>query len=111
MYTYWNPQQRNLNLNAMLSDLKNKANKGDVVLLHGCAHNPTGVDPTKEQWATIADTVKECGLIPFFDCAYQGFATGSLDDDAYSVRLFEQRGFDFFFGTILFKKSRIVLQE
>merc|ERR1719297_250043 len=68
----------------MLSDLKHKANPGDVVLLHGCAHNPTGVDPTKLQ------------LIPFFDCAYQGFATGDLDADAYAVRLFERRGFDFF---------------
>jgi len=95
-YTYWNPEQRNLNLKGMLQDLKNKANKGDVVLLHGCAHNPTGVDPTKEQWSTIADSIKELGLVPFFDCAYQGFATGDLDADAYAVRLFESRGFEFF---------------
>jgi len=96
MYTYWNPQQRNLNLNAMLNDLKNKASKGDVVLLHGCAHNPTGVDPTKQQWDQIADVMAQQQLIPFFDCAYQGFATGDLDADAYAVRLFEQHGFDFF---------------
>jgi len=96
MYTYWNPQQRNLNLQQMLADLKNKANKGDVVLLHGCAHNPTGVDPSKQQWEQIADAMQNLQLIPFFDCAYQGFATGDLDADAYAVRLFEQRGFDFF---------------
>jgi len=95
-YTYWNAKERNLNLTQMIDDLKTKSNKGDIVLLHGCAHNPTGVDPTKEQWATIADTVKAQGLIPFFDCAYQGFATGDLAADAYSVRLFEERGFDFF---------------
>merc|ERR1712048_1024191 len=55
---------------------------GDIILLHGCAHNPTGVDPTKEQWDTIADTCKELELIPFFDCAYQGFATGDLSAEA-----------------------------
>lgn len=45
----------------------------------GCAHNPTGIDPTKEQWQAIADLCKERGHIPFFDVAYQGFASGSLD--------------------------------
>eukprot|EP01084_Bolivina_argentea_P315832 547326_1 len=95
-YTYWDPKQRNLNLNGMLSDLRAKGNKGDVVLLHGCAHNPTGVDPTKQQWNVIADAIRDLGLVPFFDCAYQGFATGDLDADAYAVRLFEQRGFEFF---------------
>jgi len=95
-YTYWDPKQRNLNLNGMLEDLKTKGNKGDVVLLHGCAHNPTGVDPTKEQWGKIADAIKDLGLVPFFDCAYQGFATGDLDADAYAVRLFESRGFEMF---------------
>ena len=57
---------------------RNKANPGDVVLLHGCAHNPTGVDPTKQQWDVIADAMQKLQLIPFFDCAYQGFATGML---------------------------------
>ena len=47
--------------------------------LAGCAHNPTGIDPTKEQWQAIADLCKEKGHIPFFDVAYQGFASGSLD--------------------------------
>eukprot|EP00483_Globobulimina_turgida_P000331 UN00331 len=80
----------------MLLDLQTKGNRGDVVLLHACAHNPTGVDPTKQQWFKIADTIQQCGLVPFFDCAYQGFATGDLDADAFAVRLFEQRGFNFF---------------
>jgi len=94
-HTYWDPKGRCLDLKGMLSDLKEKSNPGDVILLHGCAHNPTGVDPTKEQWSTIADTVKELKLVPFFDCAYQGFATGDLDADAYAVRMFEARGFEF----------------
>merc|ERR1711963_101273 len=92
---YWGKENRNLDFAGMMEDLK-AAPERAVVILHGCAHNPTGVDPTKEQWATIADTVKAQGLIPFFDCAYQGFATGDLAADAYSVRLFEERGFDFF---------------
>jgi len=93
-YPYWDPKGRRLDIEAMLSAL-GAAKQGDIILLHGCAHNPTGVDPTKEQWARIADLMKEKGLIPFFDCAYQGFATGDLDADAYAVRLFESRGFEF----------------
>eukprot|EP00484_Ammonia_sp_Unknown_P022353 CAMPEP_0197044724 /NCGR_PEP_ID=MMETSP1384-20130603/20719_1 /TAXON_ID=29189 /ORGANISM="Ammonia sp." /LENGTH=398 /DNA_ID=CAMNT_0042476231 /DNA_START=74 /DNA_END=1267 /DNA_ORIENTATION=- len=94
-YTYWDAKGRCLNLDAMINDLKTKGNKGDVVLLHGCAHNPTGVDPTKEQWEKIAETIKAAGLVPFFDCAYQGFATGDLEADAAGVRLFEEKGFEF----------------
>eukprot|EP01084_Bolivina_argentea_P018961 35280_1 len=95
-YTYWDAEKRCLNLDGMLNDLKTKGNKGDVVLLHGCAHNPTGVDPTKEEWQQIADTIKAAGLVAFFDCAYQGFATGDLEADAFGVRLFEKAGFEFF---------------
>ncbi|CAN6880445.1 unnamed protein product [Brassica oleracea] len=59
-------------------------------------HNPTGTDPTPEQWAKIADVIQEKNHIPFFDVAYQGFASGSLDEDATSVRLFAERGMEFF---------------
>lgn len=62
-----------------------------VFLLHACAHNPTGVDPTREQWGTIADVMLEKGHYAFFDCAYQGFASGNLDNDAWAVREFENR--------------------
>jgi aspartate/tyrosine/aromatic aminotransferase len=65
-----------------------------VIVLHGCAHNPTGVDPTREQWAVIADVMENRSLIPYFDVAYQGFATGNLADDAYSLRYFVSRGFN-----------------
>lgn len=66
----------------MCKDLSN-APAGSVVLLHTCAHNPTGVDPSKEEWHRIAKVMKENNLFPWFDNAYQGFATGDLDIDGY----------------------------
>ncbi len=62
-----------------------------MFLLHACAHNPTGVDPTKEQWKAIADIFVSKGHFAFFDCAYQGFASGDLDGDAWAVRHFVER--------------------
>ena len=61
-----------------------------------CAHNPTGVDPTHEQWGQIADVVQERHLFPLFDAAYQGFATGDLEGDTFAVRLFVSRGLELF---------------
>ncbi|CAK9049709.1 Aspartate aminotransferase [Durusdinium trenchii] len=90
-YRYLDVKTRGLDFEAMLADLR-KAAPGSVVVLHVCAHNPTGVDPTTEQWAKIADTVADCKLLPFFDSAYQGFATGDVEKDAFAVRLFEERG-------------------
>ena len=66
---------------------------GSIVLLHAAAHNPTGVDPTQENWRLIADLMKSKKLFPFFDTAYQGFASGSLEIDAYPIRLFNEIGF------------------
>lgn len=63
-----------------------------VFLLHACAHNPTGVDPTEEQWKAIAEVIERKGHYSFFDCAYQGFASGDLDKDAWAVRYFVQKG-------------------
>ena len=59
---------------------------GSLVLFHACAHNPTGVDPTAEQWQEIAQLVQERGLVPVIDSAYQGFASGDLETDAAGVR-------------------------
>lgn len=70
-----------------------KAAEGTVVLLHACAHNPTGVDPTPEDWLAIADVMAAKKLVPFFDTAYQGFASGDLVKDIAPVRLFADRGF------------------
>lgn len=63
-----------------------------IILLHACAHNPTGVDPTPEQWTELSDIVKEKGHFPFFDMAYQGFASGSTTRDAFAVRHFVSAG-------------------
>lgn len=86
-YRYWDKVNRNLNFEGMIEDLKHAPDRA-VVILHGCAHNPTGVDPTKKQWQQIADVVEQKKLFPFFDCAYQGFATGDLEADAWPIRYF-----------------------
>lgn len=62
------------------------------MLLHACAHNPTGVDPNPAQWAAIANIVQEKQLFPFFDMAYQGFASGNTARDAFAVRHFVAGG-------------------
>nr|GMC58817.1 aspartate aminotransferase, cytoplasmic [Ipomoea batatas] len=90
-YRYYDPETRGLNFQGMLDDLSS-APTGAIVLLHACAHNPTGVDPTLEQWEKIRQLMRSKGLLPFFDSAYQGFASGSLDADAKSVRLFVADG-------------------
>jgi len=94
-YRYWDPENKSLNFAGMLEDLNN-APEGSVIVLHACAHNPTGIDPTHEQWSQVADLIKTKNLFPFFDCAYQGFASGCLDTDAWTVRYFVERGFELF---------------
>lgn len=93
-YRYFNPATIGLDIDGMLADI-NAAPAGSVILLHACAHNPTGIDPTREQWTAIADAIEAKGHMAFFDVAYQGFATGSLDEDAYAPRYFESRGMEF----------------
>lgn len=90
-YRYYNPETRQLNFDGMYEDLMNMPD-GSVVLLHAVAHNPTGVDPTEEQWRKIADVFAKKRLFAFFDSAYQGFASGEPARDAFSVRHFEERG-------------------
>ncbi|QCD99306.1 aspartate aminotransferase [Vigna unguiculata] len=92
-YRYYEPKTVGLDFEGMIEDIKS-APEGSFVVLHGCAHNPTGIDPTPEQWEKIADVIQEKNHIPFFDVAYQGFASGSLDEDAASVRLFVARGME-----------------
>ncbi|KAL9261147.1 Aspartate aminotransferase, cytoplasmic-like protein [Drosera capensis] len=90
-YRYYDPTTRGLNFQGLLEDL-NSAPSGAIVLLHACAHNPTGVDPTLTQWEEIRKLMRSKVLLPFFDSAYQGFASGSLDADAQSVRIFVADG-------------------
>lgn len=85
-YRYLN-KDMSLAFDSLMQDLET-ANAGDVVLLHLCAHNPTGVDPTHDQWKQIGDLVRRKNLLPFFDSAYQGFASGDLDKDAWAARYF-----------------------
>ncbi|GAB1737626.1 hypothetical protein NU219Hw_g1932t1 [Hortaea werneckii] len=87
-YPYFDADTFRVNFEATLSTLEKYAVKGDVVILHGCAHNPTGVDFTKPQWQEIAAVCDRKRLIPFFDLAYQGFATGDLADDVWAIRHF-----------------------
>ncbi|BDA42238.1 Aspartate aminotransferase, mitochondrial [Coccomyxa sp. Obi] len=87
IYKYYKPETRGLDQEGLLDDLS-KAAPGDVVLLHACAHNPTGVDPTVEQWQEISKVMKEKKLFPFFDMAYQGFASGDCTRDAQAIRTF-----------------------
>ena len=94
-YRYWDPAKKGLDWEGMMQDLEG-APMNAVIILHACAHNPTGVDPTKEQWGKIAELMKRKKLFPFFDCAYQGFASGCLDTDAWSVRHFVDLGFELF---------------
>jgi len=94
-YRYWDQETCTLNLDGMLEDLR-KAKDNSVVVLHACAHNPTGVDPNKEQWDKIAEVIKEKKHFPLFDIAYQGFSTGDVDEDAYCVREFVKKGLEVF---------------
>lgn len=92
-YRYFDPATVGLDFAGLMEDLTN-APDGSVVLLHGCAHNPTGIDPTPEQWSKIADLCIAKNHFPFFDVAYQGFATGDLDKDAAAPRLFLDKGLE-----------------
>ena len=92
-YRYFDKKTKGLDISGMIADL-DAAQPGSCVLLHTCAHNPTGVDPTDAQWQQIADVCKRRQLYPFFDTAYQGFTSGSLDKDAYGLRLFLSQGFE-----------------
>lgn len=94
-YKYWDAEKRNLNLTGMLGDL-GAAPDGSIVMLHAAAHNPTGVDPTKEQWDQILEVCKKKGHVCWFDSAYQGFATGDLEKDAYAMRKFAEAGLPLF---------------
>lgn len=92
-YRYYDKKNIALDFDGLVEDLRNAEN-GSAVLLHACAHNPTGVDPTQEQWRALAEVFQEKGHFPFFDMAYQGFASGDIARDAYAVRYFVEQGLD-----------------
>lgn len=90
-YRYYDPQTIGLDFEGFIGALQS-APERSVFLLHACAHNPTGVDPTEEQWKAIAEMMLARKHFAFFDCAYQGFASGDLDKDAWALRHFVDKG-------------------
>jgi aspartate aminotransferase len=83
-YRYFDEATRGVDFDGMIADLSTVA-EGDVVLLHGCCHNPTGANPTLDQWDQIIATLQKAQAVPFVDVAYQGFGDG-LDQDAQATR-------------------------
>jgi len=90
-YRYFDASSNSLNFDGMLEDISN-APEGSIILVHACAHNPTGLDPSKEQWSAISSLILKKHHHVFFDSAYQGFASGDAAKDAYAVRLFLSQG-------------------
>jgi len=90
-YRYYDRSTSDLDFDGLMKDISD-APAGSAVLLHACAHNPTGMDPSLEQWAELSQMMKNKGLFPFFDCAYQGFASGNAPQDASAFRLFVNDG-------------------
>jgi aspartate aminotransferase len=84
-YRYYDRSKNSLDLEGMLKDIK-RAKDGSIILLHACAHNPTGCDPTVEEWKEVISLISNKSHIAFFDSAYQGFATGDAEKDAQAFR-------------------------
>ncbi len=87
-YPYFDKDKAGIKFDEMMATLGD-VQQGDVVLLHGCCHNPTGADLSKEQWQAIAELAQKNGFLPFVDTAYQGFGEG-LQEDAYGIRLLSE---------------------
>ncbi|GAP91953.1 putative aspartate aminotransferase [Rosellinia necatrix] len=92
-YPYFSKETRGLDFQGMKSAIA-EAPERSIILLHACAHNPTGTDPTLDQWKEIAAVMREKNHFPFFDSAYQGFASGNLLQDSAAVRYFVDQGFE-----------------
>lgn len=92
-YPYYDANSRGLNFEKLIAGLKVLPAK-TVVVLHACCHNPTGADPTAEQWPAILNAVRDADLVPFLDIAYQGFGEG-IEPDGLAIRLFAESGLTF----------------
>ncbi|KAJ3108438.1 aspartate transaminase aat1 [Phlyctochytrium planicorne] len=90
-YRYFDKKTNGLDFAGMTEDIKNLPDES-IILLHACAHNPTGVDPTPEQWKQLSTLLKSKGHLAFFDMAYQGFASGDPTVDAFALRHFVKDG-------------------
>jgi aspartate aminotransferase/aromatic-amino-acid transaminase len=92
-YPYYNPETKSVDFDAMLSTLESVP-AGDIVLLHVCCHNPTGVDLSIDQWKKVVALAQSKGWTPFLDFAYQGFGDG-IEEDRQAVELFAAAKIDF----------------
>lgn len=92
-YPYFSAKTKGLDFDGMLGALR-EAPPGSIIVLHACAHNPTGVDLTQDQWKQVAVVLRERQHFPFFDTAYQGFASGDLSRDSWAIRYFVDQGFE-----------------
>lgn len=92
-YPYFDKKTKGLDFEGMTQALRDAPDRS-IILLHPCAHNPTGVDPTLDQWKELAAIIRQKNHFPFFDSAYQGFASGNLTRDAAAVRYFIEQGFE-----------------
>ena len=88
-YVYFDKKSCELNFDGMMESLKN-TKPGDIILLHGCCHNPTGANLNNDQWKELQKFLCDNQLVPLIDLAYQGFGDG-LDEDAYGVRLLAKK--------------------
>lgn len=93
-YRYWDAEKVSMNIDNMLLDLE-AAPIGSIIILHACAHNPTGEDPDLNGWWRILEVVKRKKHFPVVDCAYQGFATSDMKRDAAAVHLFAENEIEF----------------
>jgi len=92
-YPYYDRHTKALDFQNLL-DYFNNLPAESVILLHAIAHNPTGVDPTQDQWRKIMQVFKERSHFAFFDCAYQGFASGDAERDGFVIKLWAEEGLE-----------------
>jgi aspartate aminotransferase len=90
-YRYYDPSNCGFDSAGAMEDINNIP-ENSIIMLHACAHNPTGVDPKPEHWQEISAICKKRNILPFFDMAYQGFASGDIDKDAAALRMFIDEG-------------------
>lgn len=90
-YRYYDNKKKNINFSGLIEDIENAPEKS-IFLFHACAHNPTGMDLSKEQWEDVLEVIQSKKHFVLFDMAYQGFASGDPINDSYAVRLFANKG-------------------
>ncbi|MEZ6081403.1 MAG: aromatic amino acid transaminase [Pirellulaceae bacterium] len=94
-YPYLSDDRKSLDFAAMFELLEREGRAGDVLLLHACCHNPTGIDPTTEQWSELAELAGQRGMLPLIDFAYHGFGDG-LDEDRRAIAEISKHHAEFF---------------